>query len=123
MSESTVLKTEEKVNFGNLPGPGPGRPAGLPNKLTVAAKQAFSLAFEGIGGVEALIEWGKENKSAFYTLYARLIPQELVGSLGIYDASADARLVRLKLVSETSRVIEGAVIRSTDGDGASVTSV
>src|SRR5882757_2746260 len=117
MSEA-VKKTEGNVDFGNLPGPGPGRPLGVPNKMTVAAKQAFSLAFEGLGGVDALIEWGKENKSTFYTLYARLIPTEVIGSIGIYDASADARLVRLKLVSDVARIIEGEVTGWVDGDGA-----
>jgi hypothetical protein len=123
VSEPAVLKSEDKPFTVGDGTPGPGRPKGLPNKFTVAAKQAFSLAFEGLGGVDALIEWGKENRSAFYTLYARLIPMEVAGSLGIYDASSDARLVRLKLVSSPSRVIEGELAGSVDGRGTSTSPV
>jgi len=59
------------------PNAGLGRPAGIPNKLTRAAKEAFALAFEGVGGVDALTEWARENLTDFYKLYARLIPVEL----------------------------------------------
>ncbi len=58
-----------------------GRTKGVPNKTTTAAKEAFSLAFEGIGGVPALIEWAEENRSDFFKLYARLIPVELSGEV------------------------------------------
>lgn len=58
-----------------------GRPKGAVNKTTTAAKEAFSLAFEGIGGVPALIEWAEENRSDFFKLYARLIPVELSGEV------------------------------------------
>lgn len=74
-----------------------GRPPG-PNTFTVAAKQAFNAAFQGLGGVEELIEWGKKNRTEFYKLYARLIPVEVAGSVGIYDARADAEIVRSKLL-------------------------
>ena len=56
------------------PNAGKGRVKGVPNKLTKAAKEAFGLAFDGIGGVPALIKWGKSNRTEFYKLYARLIP-------------------------------------------------
>lgn len=54
-----------------------GRQKGTPNKLTVAAKEAFSLAFQGLGGVEGLIDWAKGNPDEFYKLYARLIPVDV----------------------------------------------
>lgn len=58
------------------PNAGKGRPVGAVNKLTRAAKEAFGLAFEGIGGVEALTAWAKDNPTEFYKLFARLIPTE-----------------------------------------------
>ena len=56
--------------------PGPGRPKGQPNKTTASAKEAFTLAFQGIGGAERLQQWAEENTTEFYKLFARLIPAE-----------------------------------------------
>lgn len=57
--------------------PGPGRPKGVPNKVTTAAKEAFALAFDKLGGIDGLVKWANsdpDNLKVFYTLYARLIP-------------------------------------------------
>jgi len=42
-------------------------------------RQAWMEAFEGVGGVEALIEWGKnpKNQTAFYSLASKLIPIDI----------------------------------------------
>lgn len=64
------------------PNAGKGRVAGVPNKLTKSAREAFALAFEGIGGAAALTTWARENTTEFFKLYARLIPVEHVGSGG-----------------------------------------
>jgi hypothetical protein len=50
--------------------------AGVPNKMTRAAKESFQLAFDEIGGASALSEWARENRTEFYKLFARLIPTE-----------------------------------------------
>ena len=55
---------------------GGGSRKGVPNRTTAAAKEAFSFAFAGIGGVEALTDWARSNPGDFYRLYARLIPTE-----------------------------------------------
>lgn len=55
---------------------GPGRVAGVPNKWTRGARAAMQLAFERMGGVEALAQWGRSNPDQFYTLYARLATTE-----------------------------------------------
>jgi hypothetical protein len=44
--------------------------------MTRAAKEAFGLAFEELGGVEGLAAWAKRHPGDFYRLYARLIPTE-----------------------------------------------
>lgn len=59
-----------------------GRVAGTPNKATKSAREAFQLAFEGIGGEKALALWAVTNATEFYKLYARLIPVEHVGEGG-----------------------------------------
>jgi hypothetical protein len=53
-----------------------GRRKGCKNKFTRVAKDHFIEAFEDSGGVRALTEWGKLNRSEFYKLYGRLIPME-----------------------------------------------
>ena len=64
--------------------PGPGRPRGTRNKLTLAAKEALEYAFAKIGGQDALAAWAKKNPTEFYKLFAKLIParQELTGAGG-----------------------------------------
>jgi hypothetical protein len=62
--------------------PNSGRKAGTPNKATCAAKEAFALAFEGMGGIPAFTTWAKANETEFYKLYARLIPVDLTASQG-----------------------------------------
>lgn len=65
-------------------GPGnPGKPKGAVNKTTRAAKEAIAAAAEGLGGVDRLIEWVKEdklNERVFWgTIYPKLIPVTLAG--------------------------------------------
>jgi len=62
------------------PAAGMGRRRGNPNKLTKSAKEAFELAFEGLGGVDGLIAWGLKHRTQFYRLYARLIPPGALNS-------------------------------------------
>lgn len=58
----------------------PGRPKGAQNKTTIAAKEAFQMAFDKLGGWERLAQWAAsdtDNLKEFYKLYARLIPQDV----------------------------------------------
>lgn len=66
------------------PNAGKGRPKGTQNKTTAAVKEALTLAFNGIGGVPALVKWAKaaENRGEFYKLWAKMLPQELTGADG-----------------------------------------
>ncbi len=61
---------------------GKGRKKGVPNKATASAKTAFTMAFDGIGGAQALQEWAKDNRTDFYKLFSRLIPTEVNGDGG-----------------------------------------
>jgi len=80
----------KRPNFG-------GRPKGSVNKFTGKAKEAFALAFKGMGGVGALTRWAKRNPGDFFKLYARLIPVEIGGSgedgaIKIVISSGDAKM-------------------------------
>lgn len=61
--------------------PGSGRKKGGLNKSTKAAKEALEMAFDGIGGVPALIEWARDNQTEFYKLFTKLLPVQVEGNL------------------------------------------
>lgn len=67
---SNKLATNSSLNFGS------GRPNGARNLVTRAAREAFEMAFEQLGGVDALMSWARVNPTEFYKLYARLIPEQ-----------------------------------------------
>ena len=67
-------KLETKRIPVGLTNAGKGRPKGVPNKTTLAAKEAFQFAFDKLGGGQGLASWASSNPDEFYKLYARLIP-------------------------------------------------
>jgi hypothetical protein len=78
--------TDKPKNSGRF-GPGnPGKPKGATSKTTKMAKEAIALAAEGLGGVDRLVEWAKEdpaNERAFWaTIYPKLIPVQVTGEGG-----------------------------------------
>lgn len=54
-----------------------GRAKGTPNKVTASVKEGLELAWQGIGGVEHLTAWARENPSDFYKLLAKLLPRDM----------------------------------------------
>ncbi|MEM9880457.1 MAG: hypothetical protein AAF066_19370 [Pseudomonadota bacterium] len=64
-----------------------GRKKGTPNKTTVAAKQAISMAADKLGGVDRLVNWAKEdpaNEKVFWAqIYTRIVPLEHDGEIGV----------------------------------------
>ncbi len=68
---------------------GGGTRLGKPNKLTMAAKEAFQYAFDGIGGQDALAAWGRDNQTEFYKLFARLIPVQQDTTMHITKSARD----------------------------------
>jgi hypothetical protein len=61
------------------PNAGKGRPKGSLNKSTVAVKEALSQAFDDLRGVEGLTTWAKENPTAFYQLWGKMLPLQVAG--------------------------------------------
>lgn len=53
-----------------------GRKGGAASpKVTAKARDDMALAFDLMGGVPALVVWGRANPTEFYRLWARLIPK------------------------------------------------
>lgn len=83
---TAVIKTPQKRRVGDGT-PGPGRTKGVQNRLSVAAKEAFQLAFDDMGGPAALAIWGKSNKTEFYKLFSKLIPHYVEATMDFGDVS------------------------------------
>ena len=62
-----------------------GRVKGQPNGMTVAVRNAIEAAATGLGGVERIIAWAKEdpaNERVFWSqMYMRLLPVQLQGTV------------------------------------------
>ena len=68
-----------------LPGPGPGRPKGVPNKTTTLLKDALLLAATEAGDgdmVAYLVKQAKENPGPFMGLLGKVLPMQLTGENG-----------------------------------------
>ena len=72
------------MSVENLTNKGKGRPKGVPNKTTTAAKEAIAMVAEGLGGAQRMIEWAKAdpiNERAFWTsIYPKLLPLQVNGA-------------------------------------------
>ena len=77
MAKSTAKNSKISGRFqpGQSGNPA-GRTPGSRNRFT-ALKEAFVEAFDGIGGVEGLMAWAKNNPDKFYPILARLFPKEV----------------------------------------------
>ena len=93
----------------NLP-PGPGRPKGVPNKVTTAVKEMVVQALDELGGVEYLKKQAKENPTAFMTLVGKIIPTQIAG-----DPENP-----LKVIERIERVIVGTEPHEQDEDRSTV---
>lgn len=58
---------------------GPGRPKGMPNKTTIAVKEAVLAALDKAGGVDYLVTQAEENPTAFLTLVGKVLPLQVIG--------------------------------------------
>lgn len=81
------------------PQPKGGSRKGIPNKTTVAVKDAIALAAEGLGGTDRLISWAQEdplNERAFWAnIYPKLLPLQVTGS----DGGPLQTVARIELVA------------------------
>jgi len=77
-----VKETAENMARKSMPA-GPGRPKGVPNKLTTLAKDAIAAAAEKLGGTDRLVEWAREspdNEKVFWgQIYTKLLPLQVHG--------------------------------------------
>lgn len=74
-----LLKTEQARQEGlkkaALAAMGRKGGAQAPKTITMA-RENLTEAFDFLGGVAALVVWGRQNRTEFYRIWARLIPKE-----------------------------------------------
>ncbi len=78
----------------NLKNRGKGRPKGCKNRFT-DLKEVFIEAFEDLGGVSGLVQWGRKNRGQFYQILSRLFPKEIKAEVDMTE-SYEERLRRLR---------------------------
>ena len=57
-----------------------GRKAGSRNKHTKTTLEQYTAAFEGLGGVAAMLRWAKTNETEFYRIHARTLPLDVTSN-------------------------------------------
>lgn len=77
MGQKNEKKTTGNGNAGvyGQGKPGPGRPRGIPNKITRTFKAAVEMTLERLGP-KHLYAWALENPTDFYRIAAKLIPTQ-----------------------------------------------
>ena len=85
------------------PAAGMGRKLGSVNKTTAAVKETLMAAFDGVGGLPALIEWGKANPTPFYQTWAKLLPNEIKAELEVSNVTPEERDSRVAAILDAAR--------------------
>lgn len=96
-----------------------GRPKGAVNKSTRLAKEAIELAAQGLGGVDRMVAWAKEdpsNEKVFWSqMYTKLIPVQVAGDPDNPIKTEEVGQGSAKLMA----YLNGLAERSRDDSGAS----
>lgn len=58
-------------------------PSNDPRALSIP--ESLKQAFHALGGVEALVAWGRSRPTDFYRLTGKLIPQEIKAALDVHE--------------------------------------
>jgi len=70
-------------------------------------KEQFLAAYEGIGGLDALITWAKQpkNQAEFYKMLTKLFPKEIIGELKIGKSVSEYSAEELiELITEDGKL-------------------
>lgn len=107
MNESTEQATEpaEPRWKHQLTG---GSRKGIPNRQTVAIKDAIERAFDRLGGVSYLEHVGKTDPRTFCALLSKLLPTKLSNADGSPLLAALTELTDVQLEARTARALQDA---------------
>ena len=87
---------------------GPGRPKGIPNKITLSVKEAVENAFNELGGTSYLVHVGRNDPRTFCALLSKLLPTKLANADGSPLLAALTELTDAQLEARTARALADA---------------
>ena len=87
---------------------GPGRPAGIPNKVTQSVKEAIENAFTKLGGTDYLVHVGRTDPRTFCALLSKLLPTRIANADGSPLLAALTELTDAQLEARTQRALADA---------------
>jgi hypothetical protein len=85
-----------------------GSRKGIPNRQTVAIKEAIEKAFSKLGGVDYLVKVGQKDPRTFCALLSRLLPTKLANADGSPLLAALTELTDAQLEARTQRALADA---------------
>lgn len=85
-----------------------GSRKGVPNRQTVAVKEAIERAFERLGGASYLEHVGRTDPRTFCALLSRLLPTKLANADGSPLLAALTELTDAQLEARTARALADA---------------
>ena len=101
-------QTDSNMASHRLTTAGPGRPAGIPNKVTQSVKEAIERAFDKLGGTDYLVHVGRKDPRTFCALLSRLLPTKLANADGSPLLAALTELTDAQLEARTARALQDA---------------
>lgn len=87
---------------------GPGRPKGIPNKITLSVRDAIENAFQELGGMSYLVHVGRNDPRTFCALLSKLLPTKLSNADGSPLLAALTELTDAQLEARTARALADA---------------
>jgi hypothetical protein len=60
------------------------------------ARDALATAFEGVGGMSKFIAWAKTHRSAFYSMYVKLLPMQVQSKVDVTHRNSDEAVHKLQ---------------------------
>lgn len=106
--ENCLRNQKETMAQNRFTEAGPGRPKGLPNRQTVAIKEAIERAFDKLGGTDYLVHVGRNDPRTFCALLSKLLPTKLSNADGSPLLAALTELTDAQLEARTARALQDA---------------